>query len=842
MSIILISFEIEIHLKLIKESLMKKAKIILPLLLALLISFIIFSTFYKDIHLLGGLKIKYNKDEVQQKAVLLTRDLNIGTNGLKISSSLQANNELIRQVQQDLGFKKGNELLRTSLPGFYWKIDWTNEKGDNITINSDSDHNPRLNESKISIVYDNNGNLLQFKRVVSDSSALPSLARNEARDVVRNFISKFGTIQDLAADKSADTSLPIKYSFISGSNEQYNFKVEKKIELPHRTDYQFTWDGNSSYLKDKIQMDITVSGNVISNFNLSYVIPAKYNIDRHDVYQYSIVILFYFVIIILLGITAYKKIRAYEIGFRLAFIMAAITIVSMALEIFSKTYENPNWEFLISITVVPLFVGGALFITWAASETIARETWKEKFIPIDLLTKGYWFHSKVGKTIFDGLTSGFAISIVWLLLLFIVQHFSSIWSVSYGSLLLSDLNCTNPAICILGKSIYSNLFLLAIFLSFVLSGLKRRFNSLPLILLLGAVIFGLTNSNDIHPIYIGILLQIFVGIIIVWIYYKFDILTALIALITFNVAIKGSALFTTGNYSYFLPGYFLLGILVLIILYAFLSVFSKDKTLDFDSITPAFAANITERERLQRELEIAKEVQMSFLPRSDPEFHGLEISSRCLPALEVGGDYYDFVSISEKKIGIIIGDVSGKGTQAAFYMTLTKGFLKALSRISYSPANFLKELNTLFYDNVERGTFISMVYGIFDLEEKKFKLARAGHNPVIVKNSFQGKAETLNSSGLALGLEKGTVFSSSIKEIEIPISSSDVFVFYTDGFTEAMNKTKEEFGEERLMLSVEKNSGLAASEILNKIFSEVETFIGKASQHDDMTMVVVKVL
>ncbi|MCL5027874.1 MAG: PP2C family protein-serine/threonine phosphatase [Bacteroidetes bacterium] len=821
---------------------MKKAKFILPLFLTLLISFIIFSIFYKDIYLLGGLKIKYNKDEVQQKAVLLTRDLNINTNGLKLNSKFDANNELIRQVQEDLGFKKGNKLLRNSLPGFYWKIDWTPETKSNITINSDSDHNPRLNESKITISYDNNGNLLQFKRAISDSSTLPSLTPEEAREVVKNFISRFGTIQDLTSDNSADTALPIKYSYISGSNEQYKFKVEKKIELPHRTDYQYTWNGNSTYLKDKIQMDITVSGNVISNFNLSYLVPAKYNTDKNNIYQSSIVIIFYFIIIILLGITAYKKIRAYEIGFRLAFIMAAITIVSMALEIFSKTYENLNWEFLVSITLGPLFVGGAMFISWATSETITRETWKEKFISIDLLTKGYWFHSKVGKTIFDGLTSGFSLSIIWLLLLFIVQHFSSTWSVSYGSLLLSDLNCANPAICILGKSVYSNLFVLAIYLNFVLSGLKRRFNSLPLLLLLGGAIIGLTNSNDIHPVYIGILLEIFVGLIIVWIYYKFDILTALITLITFNVAIKASALFTTGNYYYFLPGYFLLGILVLIILYAFLSVFSKDKTIDFDSITPAFAANITERERLQRELEIAKEVQMSFLPRSDPKFNGLEISSRCLPALEVGGDYYDFVNISDKKIGIIIGDVSGKGTQAAFYMTLTKGFLKALSRISYSPANFLKELNTLFYDNVERGTFISMVYGIFDMEEKRFKLARAGHNPVIVKNSYNGKAETLNSSGLALGLEKGNVFSSSIQEIEVPISSGDVFIFYTDGFTEAMNKSNEEFGEERLISSVESNSGLPANEIQKKIFTEVETFIGKASQHDDMTMVVVKVL
>ena len=821
---------------------MNKAKIILPLFLSLLISYLIFSSIYKDSNLLSGLEIKYNKNEVQQKAVLLTKELNINTNGLKVESRIQANNELIRQAQEDLGFKKANKLIRTSLPGFYWKTDWTPEKEGEVTISSNSDNNPRKSSSIITIAYDNKGNLLQFKRVISDSTELPSLTPKEAHDVVRNFISRFGTIQDLADNNSADSSLTIKYSFISGSNEQYHFKVEKKIVLPHRTDYQYTWIGNSAYLSDKIQMDITVSGNAISNFKLSYLIPSKYDTNKDNVYQISIIILFYFVIIVLLGLTAYKKIRAYEIGFRLAFIAAAVTILSMGLEIFSSVYENINWEFILSITLGPLLVGGAIFITWAASEAISRETWKEKFIPIDLLTKGYLFHSKVGKTIFYGLTGGFVLSIVWYLLLFFVQQFSSIWNVSYNSLLLSDLNSSNPAITILGKTIYGSLFILAIFLNFVFSGLKRRFKSLPLVLIISAIVMGLTNSNDIHPIYIGMILGIIISLILIWIYYKSDILTTLITFVTFQVAMKGFALFSTGNQSYYLVGLFLVGVLVLLILYGFISIFSKDKVIDFDSITPAFAINITERERLQRELEIAKEVQMSFLPRHDPEFHGLEISSRCLPALEVGGDYYDFVRISDKKIGIIIGDVSGKGTQAAFYMTLTKGFLKALSKISYSPANFLTELNTLFYENVERGTFISMVYGIFDMEEKKFKIARAGHNPVIVKNSFHGKAETLNSSGLALGLEKGSVFSSSIKEIEVPISSGDVFLFYTDGFTEAMNKVREEFGEERLMTSVEKNSQLSASEIQKNIFSEVETFIGKASQHDDMTMVVVKVL
>jgi serine phosphatase RsbU (regulator of sigma subunit) len=308
------------------------------------------------------------------------------------------------------------------------------------------------------------------------------------------------------------------------------------------------------------------------------------------------------------------------------------------------------------------------------------------------------------------------------------------------------------------------------------------------------------------------------------------------------LTVKILTFFCIGNATYSTSGYFLILFPAIFAVYGFVSLQTKPGILDLDAITPAFAKNVTERERLQRELEIAKEVQMSFLPRTNPDFPGLEIASRCVPALEVGGDYYDFVITGDKKIGIIIGDVSGKGTQAAFYMTLTKGFLKALSRIAYTPANFLKELNSLFYENVERGTFISMAYGVLDMDNKMFTLARAGHNRIIVRNSSNGQTEFLNSAGLALGLEKGPVFSKTIQEVEIPFSSGDVIVFYTDGFTEAMNKLNEEFGENKLISSVENNAKLTASQILENIFHEVQGFIGKADQHDDMTMVVVKVV
>jgi len=175
-------------------------------------------------------------------------------------------------------------------------------------------------------------------------------------------------------------------------------------------------------------------------------------------------------------------------------------------------------------------------------------------------------------------------------------------------------------------------------------------------------------------------------------------------------------------------------------------------------------------------------------------------------------------------------------------MTLVKGFLRALARISYSPAEILKEMNTLFFENAKRDAFISLVYGIFDMEEKILTLARSGHNPVIVHRTGEERLETIITDGLALGLEKGALFNRIMQETKIPIKSGDLFVFYTDGFTDARNKSKEEFGEERFLAAIKKYADGSAEKVLQGIFTEVKRYSKGMQQHDDMSMVVVKVI
>ena len=151
-------------------------------------------------------------------------------------------------------------------------------------------------------------------------------------------------------------------------------------------------------------------------------------------------------------------------------------------------------------------------------------------------------------------------------------------------------------------------------------------------------------------------------------------------------------------------------------------------------------------------------------------------------------------------------------------------------------------LNELFYENVERGTFISMIYGVFDFNARKFSFSRAGHNPLIIKKEQVEKLEIVCPKGMALGLENGKIFNHLIEEYTIGIQSKDVFMFYTDGFSEAMDKNKTEFGENRLQDILNNYNTISSENIIGEVKSQVYKFVGDAPQHDDMTMIVLKIL
>jgi serine phosphatase RsbU (regulator of sigma subunit) len=261
--------------------------------------------------------------------------------------------------------------------------------------------------------------------------------------------------------------------------------------------------------------------------------------------------------------------------------------------------------------------------------------------------------------------------------------------------------------------------------------------------------------------------------------------------------------------------------------------------LDEQAITPAYVHHIAERERLKTELEVARKAQLRMLPQQIPQFAGLDIAAFSEPAKEVGGDYFDFVMFDGQRLGIVIGDVSGKGMPAALYMTLTKGFLQARADVNASPREILCRMNRNFYQAAERNIFVSLFYCVIDPINRKMVYARAGHNPLIVRHTASHTTKLLQPPGLAVGLESGEVFERIMKQESIDITPGDTLVFYTDGLTEGMNRHKEEFGEERLLEVIRGAENSTARELLAQIRKAHAAFVGREEQHDDLTCLVV---
>jgi serine phosphatase RsbU (regulator of sigma subunit) len=246
-----------------------------------------------------------------------------------------------------------------------------------------------------------------------------------------------------------------------------------------------------------------------------------------------------------------------------------------------------------------------------------------------------------------------------------------------------------------------------------------------------------------------------------------------------------------------------------------------------------------EQERFKRELEIAREVQQKLLPERMPEMNGFQIEGFCRSALEVGGDYFDFFQLDQSRLGVVIADVSGKGTSASFYMAEIKGMMLQLASRIQSPRALLTEINQHLYANVDRHLFVTMIYGILDQSSGEFKFSRAGHNSLLFICS-DNSHQLMTPSGIGLGLDKGKLFQKKIVESRIILSEGDMLVFYTDGITEAMNAELEEFGEERLIKFCLQHSEKPLQFFKTEILKCLENFMGDQPQHDDLTMVMLR--
>lgn len=502
---------------------------------------------------------------------------------------------------------------------------------------------------------------------------------------------------------------------------------------------------------------------------------------------------------------------------------------------------SPLWAEILVRLIVFSVVAGAMsifvFMVAGVTDSVVREKMEGKLGTLVLLRHGDFQNKPMGAALVRGLALGMVLiglGVVSLqasegLHLYLNAHF------------LSD-QVMRPVLGGVFESFESAYFLSLLWLVGVSAVSLRMSGSHVLILILLTVsgMFLGIGPVEFEAQPVSLIVGGISALLVAWAFLRYDIVTAMTALFASEILWSLTEGFLVQGSPAWIDA--LLGVLFLVsvLILGFTGVASRRTGNQVNTYVPEYVTEMAGQERVRRELEIAHQVQSFFLPRTMPEVQGLDIAGMCLSANEVGGDYYDFIELDDGRLAFVLGDVSGKGIQAAFFMTLVKGIVQTLSRLQLSPAEIMRRLNTLFCRNAPSGTFISVVYGELDPKTGKFTFARAGHNPVIWYDSDKRISTALRPKGMAIGFKAGDAFDTTIEEASIHMSPGDALVFYTDGFSEAMNRSRALYGDERLVEKVTQIGGRSASAILRLMTEDVHHFIEGMGRADDMTMAVIK--
>ncbi len=244
-----------------------------------------------------------------------------------------------------------------------------------------------------------------------------------------------------------------------------------------------------------------------------------------------------------------------------------------------------------------------------------------------------------------------------------------------------------------------------------------------------------------------------------------------------------------------------------------------------------------EKRAMETELQNAREVQRILLPQENPVISGFRVSGTNLPARIISGDYYDYLSLGDHRHGIAIADVSGKGVPAGLLMAMCRSALRSVAPGKISPCEVLAAVNRQLFPDIREDMFISMAYAILDEVTGTIEIARAGHDPALLFRKHDQSVEPLRSPGLALGVDAGSVFERVTKNQLVELQTGDCVLFYTDGVREALNRSDEEFGMERMARAFRDSAPFGAEHVIHHIQQELRQFTGEGPQMDDITLV-----
>jgi len=846
------------------------------------------------------IKLKSTKAAIEKKALSEFESLGYESSQYRVETSFKANQKLLDSLQKELGrsgmikYFRNNDVA--NIEPFYWETEFSKISKDRHTFsmgsNSDDDqsgHNP-LDDNAIKIRFTPEGQFLEFLnpndflpyKVVNRPAIAAAFKANEDSTVsllsqYRDSVLTQKLIIDLKHDWHSETVKPEDElrQLSRRLNGRGPFLLSKKDAFEMASYYlsKTAWN-QSELVRDSVQLGRMNGINTATvrlrlaqpKFHQHLFLNAKISatgglLDISSAYnpntqtdntirevtslaKSALIFLF-----LLAGLVIFFfRIRARAIDTKPALIVSIVAGVMVSLIVLMQLLPRTNafsgtasWAEAIA-TLVGTGLAGAgaslgMFVFFSIGDSINRQHWGRKLAMYDYLRQGMIYNQPVGTMLVRSVILSFMLAGIWTMILWlfpglyidirhVFQNERAVWPLFYTLLLggWTSLIIILGVFPVLGGQVYA---------------LSKNKVAASIAMVLGCMVI-LPVTGHYGPFWAESLVGGILGIALTVIYLKWDFLTLLVTHFLFLGLVLTTSGWVVGHSLDEYIFIIFLGLMALFIIVGFLAMSRGKEEQVLTHYVPDYVEELAQEERIKQELQIAREVQQSFLPIRTPEFDRLELAAICQPAYETGGDYYDFIPLDDNQIAVTIGDVSGKGIQAAFYMTFIKGILHSLCRESDSPAEILKKTNRLFCDNAPRGIFISLIYGIIDVEEEVFHFARAGHNPIIKINARRAEVDELQPQGIGIGLTKSDVFDKNIEEVKLKFSKDDVLVLYTDGIVEALNENHKFYGTHRLNNLLQSNKKLSANDILQKLSRDIETYIGKAKQHDDMTMMIMK--
>lgn len=854
-----------------------------------------FAIFIPRLHPDSTASYSLTEEEAVDRANIFLSAQGYSADGLSTTALLKRNTDLLENLQRVLGRRDATRFLQSTsssvLPAYYWSIQYRvrnpSAGEDDIFVDSRLVFEVQLNLDGAVISLANNsartGSARAFGSALQtvNRTALASVVPADSVDLVANR-ARLAAVADTTVLKRFrfDLSRP---GYASTAHDRLNLlesddmiwmdSVDIKLLLDHhlsrtalkgvtwRTDSLGVPANNEGRLaRVTLVSDPPVAGQAIvvtatltNSGNLQQLAlrfnPAVDNGRRRVAAVMRFVTIASWILLVIIFIVVFfRRLIARLVDVKSAMIDAVI-LGTLFGGLFVLTSNNwfgefdwPVWaDILVRVILFSIIAGGMslfAFIVSGVTDSLARDRFPGKLRTMVLFRHGDMQNVPFGTMLIRGvLAGGILLGIVTLGMASFNQLQPQTMELMLGDAMIRPILGS-----VMGAFAVSWVKSMVLLMSFGV--IAYKLSSKPVVVIavvmIGSVILRIPPAEFIMGPE-GVAVSVAAGLVIGAVFYRYDLMAVLSALFVSDIMWTLKEGFMVGGTDVWVD--LLLGALLLtsVLVFGFIAILGGRTGRDLKEYVPEYVTEMASQERVKREVEIAYQVQANFLPRTMPRISGVDIAGMCLPANEVGGDYYDFIELPDDKVAFVVGDVSGKGIHASFYMTLVKGILQTLARLELPPAEVMRRLNHLFCINVPSGTFISMIYGVLEVHSGAFTFARAGHNPAILRRADVAAYTFLRPAGMAIGFSDGKVFDNGIEEMTVHLKVGDALVLYTDGFSEAMNSRRDLYGDERLAEKTAVVGSKSASAILRLLTEDVHHFIEGMGRSDDMTMVVVKI-